>query len=246
MIPSRVSMRRKFRLPNRAALDALLTRRDNEAIDEDAGRMNAFRVEISGLDELLDFRDRDPSRRDGHRVEVAGGFPINEVSQAIALPRRDEREVPHDALLEQVLAAVEDASLLSLRHQSAHAGRSVESRDPRASRAHPLGERPLGHELHFQLPAQELPLEFRVLSHVGGHHPADLPGLQEQAQPPVIHAAVVRDGGQVLDPPAHESRDQVLRNSAESESTDDERGAIEDIPHCLVGRSDELVDHRSR
>src|SRR6266545_2195128 len=92
MIPSRLRAIRlppsAFRLPNRAALDALLPRRDNEAIDEDARGMNAFRVEIPGLDDLLDLRDRDPCRRDGHGIEVAGGLPVDEVSQAVPFPRR--------------------------------------------------------------------------------------------------------------------------------------------------------------
>src|SRR5438105_2410728 len=119
MIPSRVSAMRAFSsaLPNRPPLDALLSRRDDDAVDEDTGRVNALRVERSRRDELLHLGDRDPSRRDRHRVEIAGGLSIDEIPQPVPLPRGHERKISHDAPLEQVFPPVEDLGLLALRHQ---------------------------------------------------------------------------------------------------------------------------------
>src|SRR5437870_4567868 len=91
MMPSRLRAMRDLPasgLADGPPLDALLPRRDDHAIDEDAGRMDALRIEISGFDELLDLRDRDLARRDGHWVEVACGFPVDEVSEAVRLPGR--------------------------------------------------------------------------------------------------------------------------------------------------------------
>jgi hypothetical protein len=121
--------------------------------------------------------------------------------------------------------------------------RRVEGENPRAPRPHPLGERPLRDELDVELAAQVLALELRVLADVGGHHPADLPGLQEQAEAPIIHAAVVRNGGQATDALPDERGDQVLGDSAETETADDERRALEDVPDRSVGGLHDLVDH---
>src|SRR5262249_716172 len=99
-------------LAHRPALDPLLAGGHDDALDEDAGRVDALRVEGAGFDEPLEFRAGDPAGGHGHRVEVAGRLPVHEVSHAVRLPRRDEREVAHDAPLEKVIAAVEVARLL--------------------------------------------------------------------------------------------------------------------------------------
>ena len=117
---------------------------------------------------------------------------------------------------------------------------------PGAPGAHPLGERALGHELDLELAREELPLEFGVLADVGRDHLADLPRPQQQAEAPVVDAAVVGDDRQVLDAAAHEGRDQVLGDPAEAEAADDEGRTVGDVAHGLVGRGDDLVDHRRR
>src|SRR5262245_47850680 len=114
MIPSRVSIPPPSSLPHGASLDPFLARRDEDAIDEDAGRMHALGIERADLDKFLDLRDRDLARRHRHGVEVARGLPIDEVAEPIALPGRHHREVAHDSALEKVVAAAEASRLLAL------------------------------------------------------------------------------------------------------------------------------------
>src|SRR5262245_56689254 len=67
MMPSRSSM---SGFPHRSPLDAFLSRGDDQAVDENAGGMDALRVELPDLDELLDLGDRDLPRGDRHGIEV--------------------------------------------------------------------------------------------------------------------------------------------------------------------------------
>src|SRR5215472_10225671 len=240
-MPSRSNIR--LGLPHGAALDALLPRSHHDALHEDARRVNALRVEVADLDELLDLRDRDFAGRGRHRVEVARRFPVDQISQSVALPGRDHREVPDDPALEDVLASVELLGFLALRHERADPSGGVKARDPRATGAHPLGERALGDELDLELTRQELALELGVLPDVGRHHLADLAAPQEQPQSPVVHSAVVRDDRQVADAAPDEGGDEVFGDPAESEPADDQGRAVRDVPDGLVGRGHDLLDH---
>ena len=161
------------------------------------GVWTCVRIELAGLDQLLDLGDRDAAGGRRHRVEVARGLAVDEVAEAVALPGRDQREVADDALLEHVLLAVEDARLLALRDQRARAGRGEEGGDAGAAGAHALGERPLGDELDLELAGEVLPLELLVLADVRGDHLPDPPVSEQDAEAPVVDAAVVRDDGQV-------------------------------------------------
>jgi len=100
-------------------------------------------------------------------------------------------------------------------------------------------------ELHFQLAAQELTFELGVLSDVGGDHFPDLVRLEEQAQAPVVDAAVVGDDRQVADPAANQRGNQILGNAAQAESADDECRPVPDVSDRLIRRGDHLVDHRA-
>ena len=134
--------------------------------------------------------------------------------------------------------------LFALRDEGPDAGRRVEAGDAGSARAHPLGERALRHELDLELARQELPLELGVLADVGGDHLADLARLEQQAQAPVVDAAVVRNDGQVPDAVAPERRDQVLRDAAEAEAADDERRAVATSATAASADRDDLIDHR--
>src|SRR5205807_2719757 len=99
------------------------------------------------------------------------------------------------------------------------------------------------HELHLQLAREELPLELRVLADVRRDHLADLPGLQQQAEAPVVDTGVVRDAGQILHPALDERVDEILGDAAEAEAADDERRAVGDVAHRITRGRNDLVDH---
>jgi hypothetical protein len=69
----------------------------------DAGQVHGVRVELAGLDELLDLGDGHPSGHRRERVEVAGRLVEHEVAVAVALPRPHQAEVGDDRALEDEL-----------------------------------------------------------------------------------------------------------------------------------------------
>src|SRR5262245_49805470 len=90
-----------------ALLDALLVLALDDAVDEDAGRVDAVGVERAQGHDLLDLGDADPAAGGGVGVEVAGGLAVDEVPLLVALPGLDDGEVGDDAALEDVGGAVE-------------------------------------------------------------------------------------------------------------------------------------------
>jgi hypothetical protein len=120
------------------------------------------------------------------------------------------------------------------------------------ARADPLRQRALRVELDLELVGQELLLERRVLAHVAADHLADLSRLQQQAQPEVVHARVVRDAGEVLDAAVAQGDDEVLGNAAQAEpSHHDGHAVAEDALVAQVGQAggrvgEDLAAHRMK
>src|SRR5271157_362795 len=168
----------------------------DQAVDEDARRVNFVGIELAGLDNNLRFRDGDFAAGGGDGVEVARGAAVDEVAVQVGLPGLDQRQVSHDAALEDVSHTVEVLELLAVGDHGAHAGARVEAGNAGAAGAHALGQRALGAELDFELAGKELALEFRVLAHIAGDHFFDLPRFEEnaEAQPstPALLLAAVR------------------------------------------------------
>ena len=90
-------------------------------------------------------------------------------------------------------------------------------------------------KLNFKLATEILPLELLILSHVRRDHPPDLLMAQQQAEAEIVDASVVADDGQVLHLGGEEAADEILWDSAEAESPDDQLGAVGDIADGLVG-----------
>jgi len=125
------------------------------------------RIDLSGLDQLFDFGDRDFSRHSAERIEITRRFVKDQISGPVADARAHERKIADDAALENVVRAVEGARLFLWRllgdtsvgvmppGQSAvgdlcsDAGRCIKCRNPAASRAQAFGQRSLRNEFHF-------------------------------------------------------------------------------------------------
>src|SRR5579863_6063814 len=100
-------------LLDRAPLDTLLIALAlDDALDEDPGGMNRVRIELADIDELFHLRDRHLARSGHHRVEVHRRVSIDQVAEAIAPPRLDDRKVSGDGRLEDIGLAIEFAELL--------------------------------------------------------------------------------------------------------------------------------------
>ena len=71
-------------------------------------------------------------------------------------------------------------------------------------------------------------------------HPLDLPGLEQQAEPEVVHAGVVAHASQPLDSLLLQRQDQILRDTTEAESTHQEGTVVGDVLHGLRRRRNHL------
>ena len=175
-----------------ADLDALLVGGTLEdAVHVDARRVDLVGIELPHPNQLLDLGDGDFPTGGDHGVEVARGFSVDEVAQAVAFPGLHQGDVGADGRLKHIFQAVKFLCLLPLGELGADGRAGIEPRDASASGTESLGQRSLGHELQIELAAEHLALELFVLPHVGGKHPADLAGFQKQAHPEIIHPGIV-------------------------------------------------------
>ena len=100
-----------------------------------------------------------------------------------------------------------------------------ERRDAAAAGAELLGERALRRELELELAREVLPLELLVLADVRRGHLGDPLLRQQDAEPPVVDAAVVRDDRESVDARVEQGSDQHHRDAAEPEPADGETGS---------------------
>ena len=105
-------------------------------------------------------------------------------------------------------------------------GRGEECGDARSARSHFLGERSLRCENDLELAAEILPLELLVLAHVRRDHALDLASLEEDPQADIIDAAIVGHHGQILDARVANAVNERRGDAAESETADQQRGAV--------------------
>ena len=82
---------------------------------------------------------------------------------------------------------------------------------------------PCGHEFDFELAGQILPLELAVLADVGSGRSPNPLMVEQHAQSPPVHAAVVRDRDEIGGALFEQRLDQVVRDAAEAEAADRQR-----------------------
>src|ERR1051325_4805059 len=209
----------RLQLPNGAPFDALVVVRALEDVrDEDAGRDDRIRIQLTWLDDLFHLREGDLAGGGHHRVEVPRGLPVDEVPFRVGLVALDEREVGMQRRLEEVVAPVDDTRLLPLADHRPVAGRGEEAADARAGRANPLRERALRHERVLDFAGNRLPLELLVLADVAADEVRDLLRPPQNADAEVVHARVVADDCQVARSARVKRPDQIFRKAAQAEA----------------------------
>src|SRR5690606_31049394 len=112
-----------------------------------------------------------------------------------------------------------DLRLLAVRQHGSHARAGVEARNAGAARAHALGQGALGTEFDLELARKILPLELLVLADIGADHLADLPGAEQLAEPEIVDARVVREGGDVAHAGFHQRVDERFGNAAKAKAS---------------------------
>uniref|UniRef100_A0A1I8FRW6 Integrase_H2C2 domain-containing protein n=1 Tax=Macrostomum lignano TaxID=282301 RepID=A0A1I8FRW6_9PLAT len=175
-----------------------------QPFDVNAGDVHLLRWDLACLNDLLNLCDGCPlCRAPGlHQREVACDGPLQHVVQAIELAVL--ALVAGDQHGLAGLAVLDGRA--ALVDQRAVAGGRVECGDAGASRPDPLGQGALR-----------------------GHHPADLSGPQQPAQPEVVNAGIVADHRQVLGAVPVQAVDEILRDAAESEAANKDARAVRDV-----------------
>src|SRR6185312_10840072 len=210
-----------------AELDTLLGGADlDNALDEDAGRMDVVGIELAGGNEMLDLGDGDFRGGGHHRIEVPRRLAVDQIAGGVALPGMNDREVGEQAALHQIFLAVELAHFLAFGNQRADAGLGEEGGNAGPSRTDALGERALRIELEFQFARQELLGEQLVLADIGGDHLPDLPCLEQPRETDAVDAGIVRHHREALHAGVADRIRQGLGDATEAETTGHDHHAV--------------------
>ena len=183
-----------------------------------------------GCQQMLDLGDGHLARCRHDRIEVSRGLAVDEVAFGVALERMHDRKVGDETALHHVAGPVELALVLAFRDLSAGAGSGEEGGDAGAAGANALRQRALRVELDLELAGEILLREGLVLPDIGGDHFLDLPGVEQNAETLAVHAAIVGDDGEVLDPRIADGEDQRFRNAAQAETTGHDRHPVPEQP----------------
>ena len=113
---------------------------EDDAIDIDAGGVDAVGAQLARRDDLLDFGHGDGAGCSHHRIEVPRRLAIDQIALSVALPGLDDREVGLQPALHHIELAIELAHFLALGHQGADAGLGEEGGNAGAAGAVTLAE----------------------------------------------------------------------------------------------------------
>ena len=198
--------------------------------------MDVVGIEFAGRNQLLDLGHGDLRSGRHHRVKVARGLAVDQVTGGVALPGVDDGEVGEQAALHDVFLAVEFLHFLAFGDQRADAGLGVEGRDAGAAGADALGQRALRVEFEFQLAGEVLLREQLVLADIGRDHLLDLPRLQQPAEADAVDARIVGDDRQVLDAGIADRVRQGFGDTAQPEAArHDHHAVLENAIECRFG-----------
>ena len=124
-----------------------------------------------------------------------------------------------------------------------NARRRVETWDPATAGAQALRKRALWHELNFEFALQILALEFLILADIRTGRTTDAFVIEQDAQPPTIDAAVVRNRNEVGRALLKQCLDQVVRDAVQAETAYREACAAWNICDGQSSRREDFV-HR--
>jgi SEC-C motif len=229
-------------------------------MNENSGRMYLGRGERADFDDLFDFCDRDFGGCGAHRIEVHRGVSINQVAEAVGLPRFDDREIAGDRRLQHMQSSAEFSRFLlvavfrdgtatghvaqrqpTITDCSACARGCEEGGNSGAACTQSFRECALRHEFHFELTLQVLSFELFVLANVAAHHLFDLLVAQQNTESEIVDAAVVRHDREFGGPEFGERADAVFGDAAEAEATGEDRRSTLDVGARIARRLDDLV-----
>src|ERR1700686_203379 len=215
------------------------------SLHEDAWRMNHFRIQFSRLNQMFDFGDRYLGRSCHHRIKIARGLPIYEISPAVAFPGLDERKVGLQPPLQDVGTPVELACFFTLGNQSSHSRRRKEGRNPRSRGANTLRKCPLWTKIELHCSIQHHLFQQFIFADVSSDVPLDLTIRQQHAHAKTVYASVITDGREILDAFFSECANQVFRHAAQTEAAHHNGRSVEHVMDSLFSACDNFM-HDSR
>ncbi|ABA51189.1 hypothetical protein BURPS1710b_A1553 [Burkholderia pseudomallei 1710b] len=219
----------------------------DDALHEDAGRHDVFRIQRAERHDLRHLHDRRLRGHRHHRPEIARGLPIDEVAPAVAPVRLHEREIRMDRRLEHVVLAVDHARFLAFGELRAVARRREEAADTGARRANPLGEVALRYQFELDLARAIQRVEhLRIgLPRKRADDLAHAPRLQQRGEARLAVAGVVVDDRQIARALRDQRIDQLGGHPGRAEAADHDRRAVVDVGHRRLEGIENLVDHVS-
>src|SRR5215472_4598650 len=131
------------------------------AIDVDAGSRDLFRIQAAEIHNVLRLRNRQRRRHRHDRIEIAGRGPIGQVTPTVRLPGLDQRNIPGERFLKQVLAPSNFALLLAGGELGADGGGGKKRGNTGARGAHSFRQRALRHDFKLDFPGAIKLFEYR-------------------------------------------------------------------------------------
>jgi hypothetical protein len=213
------------------------------SLNVDTRRVDFIWVELSHLDQMLDFGNRYFRGRCHHGIKISRSFSIDEIAPFVALPGSDEGKVGLQCPFHHVHAALEFPRLFVLGDDCAVSGRCEERWNAGSAGSDALGKCTLGREFQVDFLFQDHLFEQLILTDIATDVAANLAGGQQQTHPVAIDADIVADCFEIFCAFANQRPDQVFRDATQPEAADHYRGAVENIRNGIVGTRYDFV-HR--
>src|SRR5213593_3416075 len=218
----------------------------HDAMNEDRGSHDVFRIDGADRNDFFDFSD---SRLGGHGhngIEISCRQPIGQISQLIGSLRLDQRIISVNRPFENAAAFFEDALFLSCGNFRAYAHRGVETLQTSSGSAHALAQNALRDEFqrHF-LGGETFQKMIGVRSGKSGNHVLDLIVLEHDSKLAVTRPAIVADSSDVLRAFPRQRLNEVIWKARASESPDHDLRAIGNIRDGFVEAGADFLLHRA-
>jgi hypothetical protein len=185
----------------------------HEAIDEDTGGVDIFRIDPADRNELVDLRDRIVAGHRHYNIKISHGFAKGDIAEAVATMRANESKIRMQRLFEDVFTPVDDTAFLAFRQLRAGSGGSEKPAQTGTRGTNPLGQSALRNELEFDLALQIEILERDRPGIVweGRGDFANAAVLDQATQRPVSCTGTVVDNRQIFDAFAPQGLEQLTR-----------------------------------
>src|SRR5438552_14392971 len=218
----------------------------HDAMNEDRGSHDVFRMDSAGRNDFFDFGDGGLRGHCHDGIEIPGGQPIGQISQLVGGLRLDQRVVRVNRPFENAAASFEDALFLSCGNFRAYAHRGVETLQTSSGSAYALAQNALRDEFqgHF-LGGETFQKMIGVRSGKSGNHVLDLIVLEHDSQLAVTRSAIVADSSDVLRAFPRQRLNEVIWKARASESPDHDLRAIGNIRDGFVEAGVDFLLHRA-